>query len=99
MKQQKVVISHHGGYWLRGRTQKLKSFVDHHVAHLGVEPVRDLPKFQELDNAIDCLERLLKRYFHLFRGVALNSALPTWQYDWQEIFKFPWIGEGAQPEK
>lgn len=81
---------------MEARTRKLKDFVDTHVAHLGAEPAKDLPKFQELDDAIDCLEALVKRYLHLFRGVGLTSVLPTWQYDWQEIFRYPWIEAEAQ---
>ena len=79
---------------LKARTKKLKDFVDAHVAHLAAQPSDQPPKFQELDDAIDCLEALLKRYLHLFRGVGLSSALPTWQYDWQEIFRYPWLEEG-----
>lgn len=73
------------------RTTRLKEFVDTHVAHLAADPAKELPTFQELDDAIDCLEELLKRYLRLFRGVSLTSALPTWQYDWQEIFHYRWI--------
>jgi hypothetical protein len=79
---------------LQARTTTLKDFVDAHVAHLAAEPTKAPPKFQELDDAIDCLEALLKRYIHLFRGVGLTSALPTWQYDWQEIFRYAWLRPG-----
>jgi hypothetical protein len=79
---------------LEARTRKVKEFADAHVAHLSLEPMKELPKFLELDDAIDCLERTLKRYLHLFRGEGPTPALPTWQYDWKEIFRHPWI---AQP--
>lgn len=85
---------------LEARTRRLKDFVDAHVAYLSVEPMRELPKFRELDDAIDCLESALRRYLHQFRGVGLSSALPTWQYDWKEIFRYPWLGQGdAPPQK
>jgi len=78
---------------LEERTEPLKRFVDEHVAHTAIQQAKSLPKFRELDDAIDMLEALAKRYLHLFRGVALTSALPTWQYDWKEIFHYPWIAE------
>lgn len=76
---------------LEARTRKVKNFVDAHVAHLSTEPMEELPRFAELDDAIDCLETMLRHYLQLFRGLALPSALPTWQYDWKEIFRHPWI--------
>lgn len=76
---------------LKGRTETLKRFVDEHVAHLAKEPEKTLPTFQDLDDAIDLLEKLVLHYMHLFRGVVMPSGvLPTWQYDWKEIFRYPW---------
>jgi hypothetical protein len=39
---------------------------------------------------------LVKRYLHLFRGAAPNAILPTWQYDWQDVFRYPWLEEIRQ---
>ena len=50
-----------------------------------------IPTFSDVDNAIEVLERLLKKYVHLFRATALSSALPEIVYDWQAIFRVPWL--------
>ena len=76
---------------LKKRTERLRQFVNEHVAHAALQQEKTLPTFQDLDDAIDTLEALAKRYLHLFHGMALSSALPTWQYDWKEIFRYPWI--------
>jgi hypothetical protein len=78
---------------LKQKTAALKKFVDKKVAHTSLEPLKELPKFQDVDDAIDMLEALTKWYLHLFRSVSTTKLLPTWQYDWKEIFRFPWIVE------
>ena len=78
-------------------TDRLKIFVDEHIAHTAIQRATALPRFQDLDDAIDLLEALVKRYMHLFRGAGIQSLLPVWQYDWKEIFHFPWIDDGATP--
>jgi hypothetical protein len=85
---------------LKEKTEILKKFVDENIAHTRLEEAKDknLPKFQDLDDAIEFVETLVKRYLHLFRGVGMSTLLPTWQYDWKEIFRYPWIEEGAQPQ-
>jgi hypothetical protein len=74
---------------LKERTEPLRRFVNEHVAHNAIQQSKSLPTFQELDDAIDMLEALAKRYLHLFRGAVLTLALPTWQYDWKAIFHYP----------
>jgi len=80
---------------LKKQTAILKRFVDEHVAHSAVNPSPDLPTFQDMDDAIDHLCRLVRRYLHLFRGVWISDILPTWTFDWKEIFRYPWIPESS----
>jgi hypothetical protein len=62
------------------------------IAHTAIQQPKDLPRFQDLDGAIDSLEAMALRYLHLFRGAVFPSGLlPAWQYDWKEIFRYPWI--------
>jgi hypothetical protein len=77
---------------LKKQTERLKRFVDEHIAHTAIQQPKDLPRFQDLDGAIDSLEAMALRYLHLFRGAVFPSGLlPAWQYDWKEIFRYPWI--------
>jgi hypothetical protein len=77
---------------VKKQTERLKRFVDEHIAHTAIQQAQNLPKFQDLDDAIAVLEIMVLRYRHLFLGVVMPSGLlPTWQYDWKEIFRYPWI--------
>jgi hypothetical protein len=84
---------------LKEKTEILKKFVDENIAHAKLEERKDqdIPKFQDLDDAIEFVEQLVKRYLHLFRGVGMSTLLPTWTYDWKEIFRYPWIEVRDQP--
>jgi hypothetical protein len=83
---------------LKKRTETLKTFVDERIAHSAIEQEKELPKFQDLDDAIDYLEEILRWYNHLVTGAVVPNLLPTWVYDWKEIFHFPWIQNNAEVE-
>jgi len=40
-----------------------------------------LPTFNDLDACIDLVERLVFKYERILKRSALQSLLPTWQYD------------------
>jgi hypothetical protein len=75
---------------LRLRTKKLEDFASNRVAHLLEKPTA-IPTMPELDVCVDELEKLVLRYRMLFRASAPHTMLPTWQYDWQAIFREKWI--------
>ena len=81
---------------LERQTESVKKFVDKRIAHHERMEFKDLPTFKELDDAITHLEQLLQHYSPLFTGMGLHSALPTWQYDWKEVFYYPWIENKPQ---
>ena len=77
---------------LKVGTESLKKYVDKNVAHTAKLRQKQIPKFQELDDAIELLEAATRRWLHLFRGAVYPSGLlPTWQYDWKQIFHYSWI--------
>lgn len=71
--------------------ERLKTYVDKHVAHNDRRPMRRLPTYEELDRCIDLLGRLAKDYTLLLEQVALVEIEPVIQYDWQAPFRVPWI--------
>jgi hypothetical protein len=77
----------------------VKTFADKRIAHYDSRAPRLLPTFKELDACIDHLEALLKKYLRLFRGEGESSVLPTWQYNWKEIFEIPWLPPQDEPGK
>ncbi len=76
---------------LQKKALKCEKFADMRVAHFDKRALKNPPTFNDLDECIDYLEELLKKYTLIFRAVCLDSVLPTWQYDWKEIFLHPWI--------
>jgi len=76
---------------LRTKASKCEKFADMRVAHFDKRALKNPPTFKDVDDCIDLLEGLLKKYTLIFRATSLTSILPTWQYDWKEIFYQPWI--------
>ncbi|MDP3798839.1 MAG: hypothetical protein Q8R06_17120 [Polaromonas sp.] len=76
---------------LREATAKCEEFADRRLAHHDKRDPKQLPTYNELDVAIDLLDQLYCRYFLLFHASAMDTLLPTWQYDWKEIFHTPWL--------
>ncbi len=75
---------------LKDLGRKLEAFADKRIAHHDRRKIKQVPTFNDLDDCIDYLEELTKKYLLLFRGVA-RSPLVTNLGDWQEIFREPWI--------
>jgi hypothetical protein len=64
------------------------------VAHLRIErPENHLPTFQELDDCIDAIAKLLVKYWKLCRIIDYTQSgmLSLWQCDCKAIFKEAWI--------
>lgn len=76
---------------LQTKASKCEKFADMRVAHFDKRALKNPPTFKDIDECIDYLEELLKKYTLIFRATCLTSVLPTWQYDWKEIFLYPWI--------
>jgi hypothetical protein len=74
------------------KTEKLKHYVDKRVAHHDKEEFTDIPKYSDLDEAIDFLGSLYKRYFLIIKCLDPGELLPHWGYDWKKVFRYPWLG-------
>lgn len=81
---------------LGAAAERLKRFVDKHVAHNDRRPMRRLPTYAELDDCIDLLGRLAKDYNLLLEQSALVEILPVIQDDWKAPFRVPWIQPPTQ---
>ncbi|PJB21427.1 MAG: hypothetical protein CO114_05370 [Euryarchaeota archaeon CG_4_9_14_3_um_filter_38_12] len=78
------------------KAEKIKKFVNKRIAHFDKSDFKNLPTNAELDGCLDYLEKLLKKYLSIFRAEAHISIVPVWQYDWKQIFKYPWIEKVRQ---
>ena len=76
---------------LKKSAEKCEKFADKVVAHTDVTEPKDLPTFNELDESIKILDELYVKYHLLFHAQSMNTLMPTYQYDWTEIFKYAWI--------
>jgi len=78
---------------LKSKAQKCEKYADRRVAHFDKRAMSNIPTFADLDNCIDFLEILMKKYYLLFRASSLISILPVCQnkYDWKAIFKEVWL--------
>ncbi|MFZ1082362.1 MAG: hypothetical protein WAO19_10610 [Candidatus Kryptoniota bacterium] len=75
---------------LRKSIERIAHFTNKRVAHLDRSAFRAVPTFDDLDYALDQLEKVVKNYMLLLFGED-SDLVPIWQYDWQKIFHYPWI--------
>ena len=73
-------------------SDRIRLFVNKRVAHLTAKgKLRRLPNFDELDAAIDTIDRTLCKYNLLLLAVPMSSAKATPQYEWTDVLKSAWI--------
>ena len=75
---------------LKQITKKVEEFSDRRIAHRDTRTPENLPKFSEIDASIELLDKLYGKYHLLLYADGMDSLLPTYQYDWQEIFDSKW---------
>jgi len=76
---------------LRKKTKPCEDFSDKRIAHTDKKAPKSIPTFNELNDAIDTLDKLYVRYHLMFHAVDMKTTLPIRQYDWKEVFRHPWI--------
>lgn len=69
----------------------IKKYANTYVAHKSKDGMTKLPTFNDVNKFIDKLEEIMKKYILLFTASGYSELLPTWQYDWEEIFTKKWI--------
>lgn len=76
--------------------KSLEDYADKRIAHIDKRKPRTVPTFDQVDECVDFIEDLTKKYFLLIRCEALLSVLPTHLNDWKSIFYEPWILMGHE---
>jgi AbiU2 len=72
---------------------KCEEYADRLIAHRDRRGISRVPTYKELDEALTCVNDLLKKYFLLIRGNTLKTVTPGFQKNWKVIFEQPWIRE------
>jgi len=75
---------------LQKAAQNFVAFANQVVAHDDETKPTVLPTFAEVDAVISYMEKLVQRYAQLFEATHRSMSL-NFQYDWQVIFRVPWI--------
>ena len=82
---------------LEDTSERVRRFVNKRIAHRTKRgELRRPPKFNELDAAIDNLDKTLCKYNFLLTGQSGESFHATRQYNWQEVLWEPWIPKGSK---
>jgi hypothetical protein len=76
---------------LRDAGHKLEEYADRRVAHRDKRDVKAPPRFKDGDAFIELLDKLYVKYHLMFHASWMDSLMPTYQYDWKEVFREPWI--------
>ena len=68
----------------------LKSHTNKRIAHLDKKEPGKIPTFLDIFQSIDVLVEIAHKYSLLFTATD-HKFMPVIQYDWEFIFKTPWI--------
>jgi len=82
---------------LEDASERVRRFVNKRVAHR-TKPgeIRRLPKFNELNAALDKLDEVFCKYNLLLTAEGTSSLHATRQYDWREVLWEPWVLKGGK---
>ncbi len=73
---------------LKAKTQAICALADVKIAHNIGEPTA-VPKYGDVDNAIEYISTLIQRYLALFHATTNNLDV-VFVHDWKKIFRIPW---------
>jgi hypothetical protein len=76
-------------------SERVRKYVDRHLAHHDRDPLSELPTFAELNAAVDGLGDLFQRYAALLTNSHWVTLVPVVQYNWLAVFLEPWIKHEA----
>lgn len=74
------------------RAENIKRYVDKRLAHYEKpRPAGKVPSFADLDDAVEALGEMYRKYAGLLTGGDRIEMTPAIQYDWMAPFRMPWI--------
>lgn len=81
---------------LKLKAKKIEDFADKRIAHHDKKQPRSLPTFSEVDDCINLLDQLYVKYHLVFHASSMTTLMPVYQYDWEKIFRVPWLKDGIK---
>jgi hypothetical protein len=76
---------------LKNKVAKIDHYADKVLAHNDKRGADHIPTYNEMFGCSRLIERLVIKYSLLLKAGAPSKLLPTWQYDWKQIFYTPWV--------
>lgn len=70
---------------------KCEELADKRFAHTDKRKIKTTIIYKDLDDSIDTLDKLCIKYNGVFHAASMSTLMPTYQYDWKEIFYYPWL--------
>lgn len=68
----------------------VKLYANKLIAHRNIQPLEQIPSFEDLDRALDKVAELAQKYLLIFRAGTWD-LLPKPQHNWKVVFREPWI--------
>jgi len=75
---------------LKTRARECEAFADRRIAHRDTREPTVVPKFSNASRAIKLMDRLWCKYDLLLNANHTDTLMPTFQYDWAEVFDVAW---------
>lgn len=70
----------------------IEHYVDRRIAHYDPRGLAErIPTFDDVTLALAKLESIILFYRRFLTGEGMSELLPQPQFDWQDVFYFPWI--------
>jgi hypothetical protein len=92
-------------YRLIEGSEKVKKYVDKHIAHSedpgpapkdpGPTPAEATLYVSDVHDAIDLINEVFERYYRLFEAASMITLEPVIQHDWKAVFREPWVPSGT----
>lgn len=77
-------------------SERIRAYANARLAHALKEPLRphQIPKDDDVDNCIDDFAAIASRYSNILYGGGMSEDLDSIeQFDWYDIWRFPWMIE------
>jgi hypothetical protein len=82
---------------LEDSSERVRRFVNKRIAHRTPKSeLRRLPKFHELDQAMDTIDRIFCRYNLILTARSMDTAHATRQDNWKVVLYEAWIKPGSK---
>lgn len=69
----------------------IEELADKRIAHYDKQRPIIIPTYNDLDECVELLDKLYCKYKLVLHASWQDTLLPTYQYDWEEVFRHKWL--------